>query len=98
MKEKITSKEKQWDIYKKYTNPYEYIHTTSPFKKKAVSKHKPLSRSFFKMVEIIQTFKMQFRGPIRTFHLAEGPGGFIEAVRYLRDNTEDIYVGMTLLD
>lgn len=98
MKEKITSKEKQWDIYKKYTNPYEYIHTASPFKKKAVSKHKPLSRSFFKMIEIIQTFKMQFRGPIRTFHLAEGPGGFIEAVRYLRDNTEDTYIGMTLLD
>jgi hypothetical protein len=22
IKEKITSKEKQWDIYKKYTNPY----------------------------------------------------------------------------
>jgi 23S rRNA U2552 (ribose-2'-O)-methylase RlmE/FtsJ len=98
MKEKITSKEKQWDIYKKYTNPYEYIHTASPFKKKPVSKHKPLSRSFFKMVEIIQTFKMQFRGPIRTFHLAEGPGGFIEAVRHLRDNKDDIYIGMTLLD
>jgi len=98
MKEKITSREKQWDIYKKYTNPYEYIHTVSPFKKKAVSKHKPLSRSFFKMVEMMQTFKMQFRGPIRTFHLAEGPGGFIEAVRHLRDNKDDLYIGMTLLD
>ena len=98
MKEKITSKEKQWDIYKKYTNPYEYIHTVSPFKKKSVSKYKPLSRSFFKMVEMMQTFKMQFRGSIRTFHLAEGPGGFIEAVRYLRDNKHDIYIGMTLLD
>lgn len=98
MKEKITSREKQWDIYKKYTNPYEYIHTASPFKKKAVSKHKPLSRSFFKMVEMMQTFKMQFRGPIRTFHLAEGPGGFIEAVAKMRDNKDDIYIGMTLLD
>jgi 23S rRNA U2552 (ribose-2'-O)-methylase RlmE/FtsJ len=98
MKEKITSKEKLWDIHKKYTNPYEYIHTVTPFKKKAVSKHKPLSRSFFKMVEMMQTFKMQFRGPIRTFHLAEGPGGFIEAVAKMRANADDIYIGMTLLD
>ena len=98
MKENITSKEKQWDIYKKYTNPYEYIHTVCPFKKKAVSKHKPLSRSFFKMVEIMQAFKMQFRGSIRTFHLAEGPGGFIEAVAKMRDNKDDVYIGMTLLD
>ena len=98
MKEKITSKEKQWDIYKKYTNPYEYIHTVTPFKKKAVSKYKPLSRSFFKMIEIIQTFKMQFRGPIRSFHLAEGPGGFIEAICKTRSNKDDIYIGMTLLD
>lgn len=98
MKEKITSREKQWDIYKKYTNPYEYIHSVTPLKKKSVSKYKPLSRSFFKMVEIMQTFKIQFRGPIRTFHLAEGPGGFIEAIVKMRDCKEDVYTGMTLLD
>ena len=98
MKEKITSREKQWDIYKKYTNPYEYIHTITPFKKKSVSRYKPLSRSFFKMIEILQTFKIQFRGPIRTFHLAEGPGGFIEAIVKMRDCKEDVYIGMTLLD
>jgi hypothetical protein len=31
------------------------------------------------MIEIIHTFHLYFREPIRTFHLAEGPGGFIEA-------------------
>jgi 23S rRNA U2552 (ribose-2'-O)-methylase RlmE/FtsJ len=98
MKEKITSREKQWDIYKKYTNPYEYIHTIVPFKKKSVSQYKPLSRSFFKMIEIMQTFKIQFRGPIRSFHLAEGPGGFIEAMVKIRNCKEDVYIGMTLLD
>jgi 23S rRNA U2552 (ribose-2'-O)-methylase RlmE/FtsJ len=36
--------------------------------------------------------------PIRTFHLAEGPGGFIEAVANLRKNPDDEYVGMTILD
>jgi len=80
IKEKITLKEKQWDTYKKYTNPYEYIHTCVPLKKKAVSKYKPLSRSYFKMIEIINAFHIQFREPINSFHLAEGPGGFIEAI------------------
>jgi len=98
IKEKITSKEKQWNSYKKYTNPYEYIHSLVPNKKKSVSKYKPLSRSFFKMVEIIQTFRIQYREPINTFHLAEGPGGFIEAIAYLRNCKKDSYIGMTLLD
>jgi 23S rRNA U2552 (ribose-2'-O)-methylase RlmE/FtsJ len=99
IKEKITSKEKQWDIYKKYTNPYEYIHTIVPLKKKSVSKHKPLSRSYFKMIEIINTFHIDYRGPITSFHLAEGPGGFIEALAKIRSCKEDDkYIGMTLLD
>lgn len=33
-----------------------------------------------------------------SFHLAEGPGGFIEALSYLRKNTTDNYIGMTLID
>jgi hypothetical protein len=33
-----------------------------------------------------------------SFHLAEGPGGFIEALVNLRRNANDIYIGMTLLD
>jgi 23S rRNA U2552 (ribose-2'-O)-methylase RlmE/FtsJ len=98
IKEKITSKEKQWDVYKKYTNPYEYIHTVVPLKKKPVSKYKPLSRSYFKMIEIMNTFHINYRGPICSFHLAEGPGGFIEALAKNRNCKEDTYIGMTLLD
>jgi 23S rRNA U2552 (ribose-2'-O)-methylase RlmE/FtsJ len=119
IKNKINNHEKEWDIYKKYTNPYEYIHTSIPNKKRAVSKHKPLSRSYFKMIEIVRTFKLTDfivpmqrniypdeqmrmlkspRTPIRTFHLAEGPGGFIEAIVELRQNPKDLYVGMTILD
>ena len=33
IKEKINMYEKEWDNYKKYTNPYEYIHTPIPYKK-----------------------------------------------------------------
>ena len=99
LKEKIYKHEKDWDIFKKYTNPYEYIHTIVPFKKKPVSKYKPLSRSYFKMIEIMNTFDFQFdENPITTFHLAEGPGGFIEAIVGLRKSVNDKYIGMTILD
>ena len=99
IKEKLEKREKDWDIFKKYTNPYEYIHTVVPYKKKCISKYKPLSRSYFKMIEIVNIFNLKFDNkPIRTFHLAEGPGGFIEAIAKLRNNTQDKYVGMTILD
>lgn len=153
IKSKINDHEKEWNNYKKYTNPYEYIHTLIPNKKKCISKYKPLSRSYFKMVEILTTFKLHsststplknsihkvdpstrlHRGsesnlplyktrisvkicmdekgstnidcitkpkqcPIKTFHIAEGPGGFIEAIAKMRNNSEDLYIGMTILD
>lgn len=90
----------EWDLYKKYTNPYEYIHSIIPFTKSAVSKLKPLSRSFFKLIEIINLLNLldDFRYNIKTFHLAEGPGGFIEALVWLRNNEKDLYYGMTLLN
>lgn len=99
IKEKLEKQEKDWDIFKKYTNPFEYIHTTVPFKKKCISKYKPLSRSYFKMVEMINTFQLHFDSkPITTFHLAEGPGGFIEAIVNKRRCSHDVYIGMTILD
>jgi len=99
MKEKIDNKEKDWDIFKKYTNPYEYIHTQLSFKKRAISKYKPLSRSYFKMIEIVKAFDLTFDSiPINSFHLAEGPGGFIEALAELRACPYDKYIGMTILD
>ena len=103
IKEKISAKERLWNSYKKITNPYEYIHTNVNNKRKSVATIKPLSRSFFKMVEIIHLFSIYFSNrSIRTFHLAEGPGGFIEAIAYLRKShschTDDIYTGMTLLE
>jgi 23S rRNA U2552 (ribose-2'-O)-methylase RlmE/FtsJ len=142
IKEKIRIYDKEWDIYKKYTNHYEFIHTIIQSKKKSVSKYKPLSRSYFKMVEIVHELQllpnqyetgsntfttntfhkpsdkpsdklndklndkpndkstpaMVASSPIKTFHLAEGPGGFIEAVVNMRKNPKDMYYGMTILD
>ena len=99
IKKKLETMEKDWDIFKKYTNPYEYVHGIVPLKKKSVSKYKPLSRSYFKMIEIMHSFRIEFQSKhIRTFHLAEGPGGFIEAIANMRNNVNDIYIGISLLD
>lgn len=99
IKEEIEKLEKDWDVFKKYTNPYEYIHSIIPLKKKCISKHKPLSRSYFKMIEMFKIFDFKFHSePIHSFHLAEGPGGFIEALVGLRKCSQDQYVGMTILD
>ena len=120
IKNRLNHIEKEWDKHKKYTNTYEYIHSNVPYKKKAISKYKPLSRSYFKMIEMIHNFnllntanhvppnrsyftktneeKVVSSSPIKTFHLAEGPGGFIEAFVNLRNNSNDVYYGMTLCD
>ena len=90
-----------WDYYKKFTNPYEYIQTQIPGENYSVSSLKPLSRSYFKMIEIVKTHNIlnsYKETPIKTFHLAEGPGGFIEAITHLRKNNKDTYHGMTLLN
>src|SRR6056300_482480 len=102
IKKKLNSREQEWDTIKRYTNPYEYIHTVVPGKKKSVAKKKPLSRSYFKMIELIYFFKLLDKTdkdkPIVSFHLAEGPGGFIEALLDSRNNKHDKYYGMSILD
>ena len=116
-KQQIEVSSDAWDNIKKYTNPYEFIHTLIPGNKISISKLKPLSRSFYKMIELWKMFKFgEIKNPhtlplplslpqttpypqsIKTFHIAEGPGGFIEATSYLRKNTDDIYYGMTLIN
>jgi hypothetical protein len=101
VKEQIDCRLEQWDKYKKCTNPYEYIHSVIPNTKQAISTLKPISRSFFKMVEICHSLDILDLLPpnsCSTFHLAEGPGGFIEAMTYMRKNPQDTYYGMTLID
>lgn len=90
---------KDWDNIKKFTNAYEFIHTNIPNQKISVSKIKPISRAFFKLIEIYNSHNIfTNNNPIKTFHLAEGPGGFIEATAYIRNNINDTYYGMTLID
>ena len=111
IKEKISVHGEDWDVYKKYTNPYENICGRTF--KMSICKYKPISRAYFKMLEIINTFnllgtndkwtkaKMQ-QTNIRMFGIAEGPGGFIEAILNHRMKTckanKDEYYGMTIED
>ena len=100
-KSRIEEYHNDWDIIKKYINPYEFIHTTVPHCKTSVCKYKPVSRSYFKFVEINYllniTESFAINTNINSFHLAEGPGGFIEALANLRKNSNDNYTGMTLI-
>lgn len=100
IKIQIDTNQDKWDNYKKYTNTYEYIHTIVPNSKQSVCTLKPLSRSYYKMIELCNNFDIINDLPTacKTFHLAEGPGGFIEAIVSLRNNKSDTYYGMTLID
>jgi 23S rRNA U2552 (ribose-2'-O)-methylase RlmE/FtsJ len=91
-----------WDKYKKVSNEYELIFTT-PYAKHNVSAYNPVSRSFFKMWELLIDFKDEIipqcsKNDIgwKCMFLAEGPGGFLEAVMKYRNNPLDHYYGMTL--
>jgi 23S rRNA U2552 (ribose-2'-O)-methylase RlmE/FtsJ len=109
MKEQIKEcGEDAWDTIKKYTNPFEFIHTAIPNSKfYTISKMRPLSRSFYKMIELHSAFFDELHDPqgMKSFHLAEGPGGFIEALIHIRNKLSsnvhcqnDVHYGMTLLN
>jgi len=98
IKKEIDKQSKLWDKYKKYSNPYEFINTSFDNNTLPICNYKPLSRSYFKMIEILNHYSFSFPSTIITFHLAEGPGGFIEAISNFRKNSNDIYYGMTLLE
>jgi hypothetical protein len=52
------------------------------------------------MLELVHFFKLLDNNliGIKTFHLAEGPGGFIEALVDVRCNKNDKYIGMSIVD
>lgn len=109
-KERIDKLEntENWDKMKKIGNPYELIYTTYNKKRKndSISQHIPISRSYFKMWEIFYNFDLfkNFNMNLNhTFaHLAEGPGGFMEATYNFKSkitkkkSLNDIFYGITL--
>lgn len=86
-----------WDSAKRLTNPYEYIHTPPPQSRHAIAQKTPCSRAYFKMVELLKYTPINPKEGLVSFHLAEGPGGFIEALIDSRQGMPDKHYGMTLL-
>lgn len=94
-----------WDKVKKFSNEYEFIYTSSYANDyKNISNITPISRSFFKLWEIINNYNDIIplnTGNLKTAHIAEGPGGFIECVykylnKYNINSINEIH-GITLL-
>ena len=81
------SSQKVWDNTKKLTNDYELIHLPNrKLKSESIAKYEPLSRSYFKLWEIIFDFDLfnNFNKNAVIAGIAEGPGGFIEAMNNFR--------------
>ena len=81
--ETTLSRDKNWEYYKKVVNPYELIYTQKKYDNfpESIYSLKPLSRSYFKMIEILDL--IDFFGNVdnvKSAHVCEGPGGFIEAL------------------
>lgn len=88
-----------WEYYKKIVNPYEIVYTKKKYKNfpDSVSTVRPLSRSYFKMVEILDVIGF-YKHPypiLRTAHACEGPGGFIEAL-YDTASSNKIHIDDTI--
>ena len=101
----------QWQHFKEYTNKYERVFTSSTHgtHNSHVACYVPVSRSYFKLWEILCDFDLfdeeSMCQPIQTAHMAEGPGGFVEAMCNYRRSRDvgdtcnnDVYFGMTLID
>jgi hypothetical protein len=81
--------DKRWDSYKRRTNEYELVFTSPPAAacahQPAVASYSPISRSFFKLWEMLCDFGGDVIAPnseaiaVRAAFLAEGPGGFMES-------------------
>jgi len=84
---------------KEIVNPYEFVDDFYE-KKRGDGFLKVESRAYFKYREMDREFDLSnFDRPINTLHLAEGPGGFVHAIRDIRIGTKhgdaDRYTGIT---
>ena len=71
---------KKWDKYKKLTNDYELVFTTTQGYP-SIAMRSPISRSYFKLWEIMHDLNLilDCKKPLRAAFLADAPGGFVEA-------------------
>ena len=93
----------EWEFLKRSSNPYELVFSQSHDTRipPPVSTLKPLSRSFFKMTELLSILDFFKRHPHikphQSAHVCEGPGGFIESVLYMADREEFRFSSITAM-
>jgi 23S rRNA U2552 (ribose-2'-O)-methylase RlmE/FtsJ len=93
----------EWEFLKRSSNPYELVFSQSHDTRipPPVSSLKPLSRSFFKMIEILSVLDFFKRHPLnkphQSAHVCEGPGGFIEALLYTAEKEEFKFNAVTAM-
>jgi len=80
-KDKIDDNKINWEKNKKYMNMYEYVYTSSN-NKNNISNIYPISRSYFKLREILYFFRIKEKiNKNNIICLCEAPGGFIQCLR-----------------
>ena len=85
---------KTWDYYKKNNNIYESIYTTNNHIN--VSNANPVSRSYFKLIQILYDFNISKDLDYCTC-ICDGPGGFIKCLHDYSEKIVNIF-GITLID
>ena len=79
LKKEIDKNPEKWEEVKRVINPLEFASSDI-----AVAKVQPISRAFFKMIELSDKLNPLPERPVRTLHLAESPGGFVQAWNWIR--------------
>ena len=99
-KDKITNYKYDWESNKKCINNFEYIYISSNNNINICSII-PVSRSFYKLTQMIIDYKLIDKNNNNIACIAEGPGGFIQSVLNYNNNNniniDNIY-GITLID
>ena len=90
-KDKIDDYPDEWNKIKKIIHDYEYVYYSS-YRKKNISNISPVSRSYFKLREMIYEYNIKLKNNYNTCHLAEAPGGFIQSIIHLSDNNYKINI------
>tara|TARA_Y100000389_G_scaffold41693_1_gene36404 strand:- start:13151 stop:14260 length:1110 start_codon:yes stop_codon:yes gene_type:complete len=80
---------KMWDISKKHINEYELISLYNN------SKINPISRSYYKLIEILTDFDMhkilKLCSSVKCACICEGPGGFVQALNHYMQQNDITY-------
>ena len=86
-----------WNEFRKISNNYELVNIILNNKNIGISKLRPLSRSYYKMLEIITDYKLlenlnkSFTQIEKIVLIAEAPGGFLEALNDSLGNSLNYY-------